>query len=225
MPPVRFVTFDCAETMIRVTWTPAKMADESARAIGLTLPDGAPVAYARLFAARAGDYLDAHTPGSDGLDAFWHELGRDWLTGYGEEARLDEFAAEADRRAYDPAHGWFTAYPDVAPALREMRSRGLRLAVISNWDASLHRILRVNGLTEFFEVVTASLEFGVEKPDPRIFHHTLERLGARPEEALHVGDLVEDDVVGAEAAGMRAVHIDRKNGPVRTLADVLPFLA
>jgi putative hydrolase of the HAD superfamily len=48
----------------------------------------------------------------------------------------------------------------------------------------------------------------VEKPDPRLFRLALQRAGAAPEEAVHVGDLYEVDVVGARAAGIRAILLD-----------------
>jgi putative hydrolase of the HAD superfamily len=85
----------------------------------------------------------------------------------------------------------------------------VRTAVISNWDHSLHQILRIMNLHHRFDLVVASLEEGFEKPDPRIFIQTLEKLGVRPENAAHVGDDPTDDLNGARAVGMRAVLIDR----------------
>jgi putative hydrolase of the HAD superfamily len=46
----------------------------------------------------------------------------------------------------------------------------------------------------------------MSKPDPRVFALVLERLGARPCEAAHVGDILRTDIIGAQGAGMRAVH-------------------
>jgi putative hydrolase of the HAD superfamily len=66
-------------------------------------------------------------------------------------------------------------------------------------------------LSGLIDVVVASSDVGVEKPDSRIFAETVRRLGVRPEEAIHVGDLVEDDLNGAVAAGLGAVLIDRSN--------------
>ena len=48
----------------------------------------------------------------------------------------------------------------------------------------------------------------MEKPDPRIFRSAMNRLGVRPEQSLHIGDLYHIDVVGAQAAGMHAVLLD-----------------
>jgi HAD superfamily hydrolase (TIGR01509 family) len=57
--------------------------------------------------------------------------------------------------------------------------------------------------------VVSSAEVGAAKPDPAPFARGLELAGARAEEALHVGDSLENDVAGARAAGVRAVLLDR----------------
>jgi putative hydrolase of the HAD superfamily len=87
-------------------------------------------------------------------------------------------------------------------ALGALRERGLKLAVVSNWDCSLPDKLAELGLADWFEAIISSAEAGVPKPDPAPFRLALERLDARPERALHVGDEPADDQ-GAGAAGMR----------------------
>jgi len=83
-----------------------------------------------------------------------------------------------------------------------------RLAVISNATSNLcRRILRENGLDRFFQVIVISRDLGIRKPDPRIFHHTLEKLQVKPSEAVHVGDSVKEDVLGAKKTGLKAIWI------------------
>jgi putative hydrolase of the HAD superfamily len=103
----------------------------------------------------------------------------------------------------------FRAYPDAAPALRELRVRGVRLVVVSNWDASLHERLEETGLAALVDGAVASAELGHAKPARAIFEHALALAGAPPEAALHAGDSVEADVEGALAAGLRAVLVAR----------------
>ena len=86
----------------------------------------------------------------------------------------------------DPA-SW-AVFPDVPETLAELRSRGLRLGVISNWDSRLPRLLQGLGLDSFFEPVVHSSRVGHEKPSPEIFHEALRQARARPEESIHVGD-------------------------------------
>lgn len=201
------------------------MMEETAAWLGFGLPDDAGERFAELLAARHDRYLAANLTRDPGaLDEFWMELGERTLGRYGMADRAEEFAEEAERRSYDPAFGWFAPFDDVAPCLAGLRKRGLRLAVVSNWDLSLPRVLAACGLDIFFDAVVPSLEFGPEKPDPRIFLRALALLDASPEEAAHVGDLVEDDVVGARSAGMQAVHLDREGkaaSAIHTLAQLV----
>jgi putative hydrolase of the HAD superfamily len=103
----------------------------------------------------------------------------------------------------------FDPYPDAAPALAELREAGMLIAVVSNWDCSLPRVLADVGLGGGVEAVVVSAEVGVAKPDPRIFEIALEQLGRRVGEAVAVGDSPETDVAGAQAAGIRAILLDR----------------
>lgn len=101
------------------------------------------------------------------------------------------------------------AYPFVPGVLKELRSRGFRLGVISNWDPSARPILERLGILEHFEATIISSEVGVSKPDRRIFEIALERTGAKPEECLYVGDNYYDDAVGASSVGMAYRIINR----------------
>ena len=95
----------------------------------------------------------------------------------------------------------FRAEPGAIEALRLLRSRGLALAVVSNWDCSLEQRLEETGLLGLFDCVAASAVVGVAKPDPRIFRYALEQLSVAPARSLHIGDS-EDDRVGAASSGM-----------------------
>jgi len=101
-------------------------------------------------------------------------------------------------------------YDDTVPLLETLRARGIRLAVVSNWDSRLRRILKDRGLAAYFDAVVISAEVGWRKPHAAIFRRALEALGVAPGEALHVGDSVGDDVEGARASGIRPVLLDRE---------------
>jgi putative hydrolase of the HAD superfamily len=103
----------------------------------------------------------------------------------------------------------FRAYPEVPAALGRLRAAGARLAVVSNWDVSLHDVLERTRLRALVDVVVISAELGAAKPDPAIFRAALERLGATARDAIHVGDSVEHDVAGARAAGVEPVLVAR----------------
>jgi len=95
----------------------------------------------------------------------------------------------------------FEVLEGVTETLRRWQARGLALAVVANWDFSLHRHLRRHGLDHFFAAVVVAGEIGAPKPDPAPFLVALERLGVRPERSVHVGDDANDEA-GAAAAGM-----------------------
>jgi putative hydrolase of the HAD superfamily len=115
----------------------------------------------------------------------------------------------------------FDPYPDAGPALTELRARGLRMHCVSNWDVSLPAVLERCGLLTALDGVVCSAAAGARKPDPRIFEVALEQAGCPAAEALHVGDTPEEDLAGAEAAGIRALLIDREGkGDISSLRQV-----
>ncbi len=113
--------------------------------------------------------------------------------------------------AFGRSDHW-TYYPDVVPTLKELRRRGVKVGVISNWSTRLRVISRELGLEELVDFVLISAEFGAGKPDPRIFEAALDRAGVDPEDSLHAGDSVHDDVIGARGVGIRPVFVWRRSG-------------
>jgi HAD superfamily hydrolase (TIGR01549 family) len=103
---------------------------------------------------------------------------------------------------------WESVAPDAGTALARLRAAGFKLVVVSNANGTLGAHMERLGLASRFDLVLDSHDEGVEKPDPRFFQIALERSDSRPETTLHAGDLYEVDVVGARAAGLRAVLLD-----------------
>jgi putative hydrolase of the HAD superfamily len=118
-------------------------------------------------------------------------------------------AALTELHAYHQANNLWELVPDgVRPALAALRGHGLTLVVVSNANGTLRAHMDRIGLSSHVDIVIDSQDEGVEKPDPRLFEIALERAGGRPESTIHVGDLYQVDVVGARAAGVRAVLLD-----------------
>jgi putative hydrolase of the HAD superfamily len=121
----------------------------------------------------------------------------------------------------------FASFPDAAPALRELRSLGVRLVVASNWDCSLPESLEGAGLWELVDGAASSAVVGEPKPSPAVFRAALEIAGVDADEAVHVGDSLDNDIKGARTAGISAVLVDRSGAPpppgvttVRSLGEV-----
>jgi putative hydrolase of the HAD superfamily len=193
---------------------------------GSALP-GAVRGACELVAVRTGvdvdRLLDANT---EAWQELWPEIEDEWMLG-----RIDDEAVgarswtgtlarcgirdpslvraavttyrELERRAH-------RLYPEVPGMLRAVRSAGHRIGLITNGASGMQRgKLAAVGLTAAFDPTVVSSEVGVKKPDPGIFEHALVQAGAEPADAWHVGDNPWVDVVGAAAAGLRTVWVNR----------------
>ncbi|MBL8086836.1 MAG: HAD-IA family hydrolase [Chthonomonas sp.] len=207
----KVVSFDCAETLLRTRWDPSQVAVDALTEAGESLPVGAYDAYRSLLGKRWAHFQELNLTGDLAqCDAFWEVLGRNWLAGFGMgEAVAQRVSEIAWRRIYDPEGDLFQKFPDVVPCLDELRDRGYRMIVLSNWDLSLTRFLQVHGLSPYFEVIVPSLRYGVEKPSLELFEIARKAVGSEPGEMLHIGDHLIDDFQGARDAGWMTLHLDR----------------
>lgn len=98
-------------------------------------------------------------------------------------------------------------YEDAVPCLHALRLDGWRTVVGGNQAKAFQQ--RVQELDLPVDLVTSSGELGVEKPDPEFYRRLAARAGVAPEQCVHVGDRVDNDLVGAAAAGMSVVHLRR----------------
>lgn len=153
-------------------------------------------------------YLEHHTEGRDSSSLA--ELRNRCAGVVHDELGLPALSMEATRAAL-LASLRFEAYPDAAPALRELRDRGLRLVVASNWDSSLREVLARAGIDQLIDDVVTSAEVGARKPAAAVFEAALQAAGSTPAEAVHVGDSLENDIGGAHTAGVRAVLLRRSS--------------
>ncbi len=104
---------------------------------------------------------------------------------------------------------WRIVRPGTFEALERLKSQGFKLAIVSNAEGQVESDANRFGLAPFFDTIIDSHVVGVAKPDPRIFHIALERLGVRPEETRFAGDIYSIDMVGAQAAGIEGALIDQ----------------
>lgn len=150
-------------------------------------------------------------------DTFWTAEARTsdvWVGMYSllcRELGIDDEAEQIAARVYEEfgnADRW-RAYADVEPAFRRLRARGLKLGLISNWDRRLEGLMAGLGLAPLLDTIVCSADVGLHKPDPRIFELACERIGVAPSSCAHVGDHHYADILGAHAAGMIPVLIDR----------------
>lgn len=139
------------------------------------------------------------------------DLGHDLSAIRREAIRLALVRAGEDGALADPAFEVFFAernrvelYEDVLEALDFLAAR-FPLVAVSNGNADLARV----GVARYFRAGLSASDFGVAKPDPRIFLAGAEAAGVPAAQVLHVGDDAELDVLGAHAAGMQTAWINR----------------
>lgn len=130
----------------------------------------------------------------------------DHLTGGAPPEMIERFVPSLQR-----ASRWWGIYDDAMPVLNYLKTAGVKTGVISNWEASLPEFLRDMGLSHAFNLTVSSVEERIEKPSPRLFEIAMQRLGVSPSECLYVGDDYRADVVGARAAGMSPILLDRND--------------
>jgi putative hydrolase of the HAD superfamily len=200
--PIRAVTFDVGGTLIR-PWP----------SVGHV--------YAEVAALHGYHALDAVQLNRRFVDAWrkrtnfayllsdWAALVEQTFTGLGESARNGNLF-EALYRRFESPEAW-RIYDDVLAVLENLSRRGIKLAVISNWDERLKPLLARLQLERYFDAIVVSCDVGCAKPFPGIFERAAQLLRVTPGDMLHVGDSAEEDLGGAKAAGLHGLLVHRQS--------------
>jgi putative hydrolase of the HAD superfamily len=197
MSSPRAVTFDFGQTLAEL---------DAAMLSARLLERGLSVPAARIDAASPGAWQAYDQAIAKGVSGHpWKTLMSRWLELAG--APRDEVAGAVDFlwEAQPTRNLWRRPIPGMIEIVRELRAAGIAVAVLSNSEGRLAELVAEIGWGDEFAFVADSGRLGFEKPDPRIFHFTAERLGVAPSEVTHVGDSLQADVLGAVRAGMRAI--------------------
>jgi putative hydrolase of the HAD superfamily len=215
---VKAVFFDAADTLFH-------------------LPNGVGWHYARV-AGKHGGYLSAEVlerrfrtvwrampaapetdgPRDDGDRGWWLSLLRRVFSDAPETFNLDTCFPELWEEFARP--GVWALFPETLDTLRELQGK-VRLGIVSNFDARLHRILANLGVADFFEHVIISSEVGADKPSARIFAAACQKFGITPGKVLFVGDDPEADWLGAGRAGMQVFKLKRPGNDLRGVSAIL----
>jgi len=123
---------------------------------------------------------------------------------------IDAATLESTAMAYRLAYLEGRRPVDGARALLAAIKAHAQIGIVSNnIRAEQLAKLTLCGFEPYVDALVVSGETGISKPDPRIFHIALDRLGVRPDDAVMVGDSWTADVDGAHAAGIRAIWFNR----------------
>ena len=207
------ITFDIGGTLIEPWPSVGHVYAEVAARFGVDdiAPETLTQNFIRAWKARAGfDYATES----------WFAIVRE---SFGEQATQlpPEFYPAVFNRFAD-ADTW-RIYDDVLPTLETLAARGVKLGVISNWDARLRPLLARLNLTRHFSSIVISCEVGATKPDARLFAKAAQELAVAPGEMLHVGDSLAMDVQGAENFGAHGRQVVR-NKPLTDWRQVASLL-
>ena len=207
-PPLEAVLFDAGGTLVRIDfeWISAMLAE-----LGLAIDAGtirrAEVAGRRAYDRSVGGPREGGSPPLGGVGDTRAYFGTTLAAAGVPTPRLDEALARCFER--HAATGlWTRPLEGARVAIDGLAALGLRLAVVSNSDGRAEMHLDDCDVRDGLEFVVDSHLVGVEKPDPGIFGHALDRLGVAAERTLFVGDILSVDAAGARAAGMAFVLVD-----------------
>ena len=214
LPPVRAVTFDAGGTLIEPFPSVGQIYGEMAAEFGFhcKTADELNESFFRAWKNRQTfDYSRSH----------WEKLVEQTFDG-----PLPAGLFDAIYGRFKEASAW-RVYDDVEETVTQLRQRGYKLAVISNWDERLLNLLEVLGIAKYLDHIVLSIQVGATKPSKPIFERALRLLGATPVEALHIGDSLSEDVAGAHACGMHSLLLDRTGnsaGAITSLRELLTLV-
>jgi putative hydrolase of the HAD superfamily len=196
------VLFDAAETLFTTRGTVGELYGSVAGKYGSQAsPEMIQAAFLR------------HFQGSGPLSAedqkrWWKEIVHRVFVDVGMVRNFDAFFDEVYEK-FRGSQGWIL-FPETIEVLEDLKQRGLKLGVISNFDDRIYPVMESLGIRRFFDAIVLSSETGYCKPDPEIFAAASVALGFPPSRILLVGDSLEDDVEAGIRAGFEAVLIDRR---------------
>jgi len=200
--PSRIVTFDAGLTLVELDldFLATRVAERGIHVDPAALRVAAGPAWARYDArveAREGSHGEQ-----------WRDLFATLLEGAGATGVTDTvewlWSQQLTRNLFR------RPIADMIALARELGARGVTVAVVSNSEGRLVELLTEIGIADAFAAIVDSGRLGIEKPDPRIFDHVLDRVGGSRVHAVHVGDSWSTDVAGALAAGWRAIWYGRR---------------
>jgi 2-haloalkanoic acid dehalogenase type II len=220
--PLKVVLFDLGLTLIRTASFPEIYRRILSR-FGVTVSIDDIVCAQR----ETETEFDTATYDENRRKEFWTEYNVSLLEKLGVTENTVFLAEQIDKLWWECSR--LEAYSDVEPTLSGLKSKGLKLGLVSNgFKQDLDYVLGELRLKKWFDAVVCIESCNCAKPDKQIFLYALDRLEVKPEDALFVGDSVVQDYEGAMNVGIRSYLIDRKGtipGQYNKIANLIDLLA
>ena len=142
----------------------------------------------------------------------WYKMYEHLTNRLGFHNQAPEIAREY-YKTLDMPNIWRT-FDDVIPALNQFKVAGLKLAVISNWDIGLDKLLGPLGVLNYVDKLFPSAEIGLCKPYPEIYEYACKQMDVDFEHALMVGDNINADCFGSRSCNMNAALVHHLGGSI-----------
>jgi putative hydrolase of the HAD superfamily len=217
------VLFDAAETLFTTRGSVGEIYGFVARQCGCT------ASFDEIQAAFVRQFRHSGPLSTNDEQSWWRNVVHRVFSEVGMVRDFDSFFEEVYDQFRD-SRGW-VLFPETRDVLSELRTRALRLGVISNFDSRIYSVMADLGILPFFHSVTISSETGHAKPAPGIFQAAVKSLDVEPSRILLVGDSLYDDVLAARRVGLQSILIDRLNRHtdedvprIECLNEILAFL-
>jgi REG-2-like HAD superfamily hydrolase len=212
--PVQAVFFDAGFTLVFPVRPVIDLYVEAARAVSSGhCDDKLRETFKRAWSSGTRDQADDHRSSDELERQRWHRFTLKIAREIPELLPHHDAWLDALRGRFDSDVGW-KLVPEAPEVLRVLRARGIKVAIVSNWHGGLQRTVTAVGLDDLVDDVVCSAVVGYRKPHPEIFNIALRRAGVPASAVLHVGDTWDEDVVGAEAAGITPVHLTNGEPPL-----------
>ena len=195
------VLFDAAETLFTTRGSVGEIYGRVARDYGCTASS------ASIQAAFVRQFQNSGPLAADNEKPWWRDVVHRVFSDVGMVRNFEDFFGKVYDQFRDG--GNWILFPETRGVLDELKTRGLKLGVISNFDSRVYDVMRSLDILAFFDSVTISSETGYAKPDPRIFAAAIEAVGLNASQILFVGDSLHDDVLAGSRAGVHSILIDR----------------
>jgi putative hydrolase of the HAD superfamily len=197
----RAVLFDAAETLFTTRGSVGTIYAGVAREYGSTAePEAIQAAFVRNFRG-------AGPVSVENQKLWWKDIVRRVFSEVGMVENFDKFFDQV-YDTFKDSQGW-VLFPETRSVLAELKTAGLKLGVISNFDTRIYSVMQSLDILSFFDAITTSSESGFCKPDREIFEAAVRSLNSEVSETLLVGDSLRDDVEAGTRAGLHGILIDR----------------
>ncbi len=201
---IQAVTFDAAHTIYHPYPSVGEIYREVMQQHGLDYPAAdLEAGFRRAFKSVSKDA--AILDGERREWSYWHSIVSESISQLSPQPTDFESLFQALWDEFSHGHRW-KPEPTAAKTLETLRQRGYTTALLTNWDQRVRRVVAETGFSDRFDHLFVSSEIGHEKPVPEIFEHCQKALGLAPEQILHIGDSLQHDIEGAQAAGWHAIR-------------------